>query len=64
MLCPAATLSVTVKVPLRDPLTVGANVTEIVQLVAGASTAGQLLIWENAPEFAPVTAMPPMLRGV
>src|ERR1019366_10518517 len=64
VLLPAATLSVTVSVPVRAPFTVGAKVTEIVQPNVAASCWGQLLICENSPEFAPVMAMLLMINGV
>src|ERR1019366_9459995 len=67
VLLPAATLSVTVNVPVREPATVGANVTEIVQLIVDGrdwGASGQLLTCVNSPEFAPVMATLLMIRGV
>ena len=63
-LWPAATLSVTVNVPVRAPLAAGANVTKIVQLFGGESDTGQLLLWKKPAEFAPTIEMPLMIRGV
>ena len=39
------TLSVTVIVPVRVPAAVGVKVTVIVHVPAGATEAGQLLVW-------------------
>ena len=64
MLCPAATLSVTINVPVRVPFAVGSNVTEIVQLIVADRIAGQLLVWEKSPASVPPIPMSLMSSGV
>jgi hypothetical protein len=41
----------------REPFAVGLKVTSIVQLVFGASEAGQLLVSEKSEEFPPEIVM-------
>ena len=43
------TLSVIVKVPVRDPAAVGVNVTLMVQLALAATLEPQVLVWEKSP---------------
>jgi hypothetical protein len=42
-------LSVMVKDPLREPLTVGVKVTLSVQLALAATVEPQVLVWEKSP---------------
>jgi hypothetical protein len=46
-----AALSLTVSRPVRVPVAVGLNVTDILQVAFGASVAPQLLVWTKSPEI-------------
>src|SRR5438874_746877 len=56
-------LSVTVSVPLRDPVAVGVNVTSIEQLAPAARLVPQLLVCAKSPLLVPVKPMLEILRG-
>jgi len=60
-------LSVTEMEPVREPVAVGAKVTEIVQVPAAATEAPQVLVWLKSPLAAIVvivSAADPVLVSV
>jgi hypothetical protein len=56
--------SVTVSVAPRVPVPVGVKVTLMVQLFPAARLVPQLLVCPKSPPFAPVTAMPLIVKAV
>src|SRR6202167_1876899 len=61
---PSLTLSVTVRVAVREPVVLGVNVTAMAQLSLGASELGQWLVGVKLPASAPVTATLEMSSAV
>src|ERR1700722_628435 len=61
---PPGALSVIDRIAVRVPIREGVKVTSIAQLVPGATSRPQLLVWAKSLGFAPVIVIPAIVSGV